>query len=220
MQRILLLGCLITSTVSAQVDTAQSSDGHNAHSIPFASSGNTLELTLASAGTRSEDAMMVRLVEAPDWVSVYPDATNAEVVQNTSDATATFLFDLLSSAPVGESGTLEFEVASPDGEVVGSHVLRLVAEAPEQFRLISAYPNPFRTASRVAYELPEAAQVGFSVYDVLGRRVFEERSDQEAGRREQHIEGNSLAPGLYVWQLVVDSAKGRTVEHGRLTLAR
>jgi hypothetical protein len=39
------------------------------------------------------------------------------------------------------------------------------------FTLHPAYPNPFNPATTIRYELPQAAQVTLTIYDLLGREV-------------------------------------------------
>ena len=43
---------------------------------------------------------------------------------------------------------------------------------PESFALHGNYPNPFREATRLVFDLPRSARVTVEVMDVTGRRVF------------------------------------------------
>jgi Tol biopolymer transport system component len=36
---------------------------------------------------------------------------------------------------------------------------------------LSAFPNPFNSSVRIAFDLPRAGDVGLYIYDVLGRQV-------------------------------------------------
>ena len=190
------------------------------HTVPFATAGNAIELVVTAPAAVAAASVEIHLVEAPKWVAVHPTSVELNAFEYGEDALARFSFDLLPSAPVAEPAALRFEVRGADGALLAEHTVRIQAEAPERFRLVGAYPNPFRTTARVAYELPTASTVTFSAFDVLGRRVLHEHSEEEAGRREQRLDGSRLAPGLYLWQLVADGPGGREVERGKLTLAR
>jgi endonuclease I len=93
---------------------------------------------------------------------------------------------------------------------------------PETLRLHPNYPNPFRTATTLTYDLPNASAVRIAVYDVLGRRVqvlVDER--KEAGRHTVRWDGRgqseqSLASGIYFVRL---RAGDRQLTR-RLTLVR
>jgi hypothetical protein len=54
---------------------------------------------------------------------------------------------------------------------------------PGAFKLYRNSPNPFRGATRIAYDLPVRSKVHLSIYDVDGRQVTRLADDwQEAGR--------------------------------------
>ena len=85
------------------------------------------------------------------------------------------------------------------------------AEAPPDLpgsaALQAAYPNPFRTATTITYDLPAAADVEIALFDALGRKV----RTLYAGRREQGrhtvtLDGAGLAGGVYFCRLRTSSA--------------
>ncbi len=82
----------------------------------------------------------------------------------------------------------------------GELVLRRGAAiaTPRAYRLAGNYPNPFNPATTIRYELPEAAHVCISVYDILGRRVAElVNGEQIAGYRSVQWDGTGSASGVY-----------------------
>lgn len=93
---------------------------------------------------------------------------------------------------------------------------------PETLRLHPNYPNPFRTATTLTYDLPSASPVRLAVYDILGRRVqilVDER--KAAGRytvrwNGRGVSGQSLASGIYFVRLRAGDQKITQ----RLTLVR
>ncbi len=87
---------------------------------------------------------------------------------------------------------------------------------------LSAWPNPFNPATRISFELPSAARVRLSVYDVRGRRlvvlVDELRSEgaHQVLWRATDATGGALASGAYVALLEIEGQR-QTV---KLLLAR
>src|SRR5262249_21690018 len=69
------------------------------------------------------------------------------------------------------------------------------------FRLDGNQPNPFSSATRFQFDLPEAADVQLDVYDLQGRLVRRFRSHEEAGHREIEWDlrggGQRVPPGVY-----------------------
>ncbi len=70
---------------------------------------------------------------------------------------------------------------------------------PVKFNLSAAYPNPFNSMLRVDYDLPEAAEIMLSVYDLYGRSVAELVSGRaQAGFHTASFNGSGLASGVYM----------------------
>ncbi|HYE95926.1 MAG TPA: T9SS type A sorting domain-containing protein [Rubricoccaceae bacterium] len=90
-------------------------------------------------------------------------------------------------------------------------------EAPTSFQLHEAYPNPFNPATRIGFDLPEAADVRLAVYDVLGREVAVLAEGRHtAGTHEVVFDAAGLPSGVYVYRL---EAGAQTLTR-TLTLAR
>jgi hypothetical protein len=74
--------------------------------------------------------------------------------------------------------------------------------APRAFHLASPYPNPFREATTVEFELAEPGRVTLRVYDALGREVARlVDGEREAGPHEATFRPQGLASGLYLVRL-------------------
>jgi hypothetical protein len=74
--------------------------------------------------------------------------------------------------------------------------------------LLQNAPNPFRSASTIAYRLERRAPVRLVLYDAAGRRVrtlFD--GFQEAGDHRVRLAGEGLSDGVYFYRL---DAEGRT----------
>ena len=68
--------------------------------------------------------------------------------------------------------------------------------------MLTAYPNPFNTETRILYDLKKDEQVSLKVYDVTGRLVSVLADEkQKAGRHETQFGGRNLASGVYFLNL-------------------
>ncbi|MFH1862946.1 MAG: T9SS type A sorting domain-containing protein [bacterium] len=73
---------------------------------------------------------------------------------------------------------------------------------PKSFALHQNYPNPFNPMTTIAFELPYAATVQLSVYDVSGRQVAElVNGCRDAGRHELVFDAAHLSSGVYFFRL-------------------
>lgn len=62
----------------------------------------------------------------------------------------------------------------------------------KDFHISQNYPNPFNGATNIKYILPKSSSIEISVYDILGRKVFEEKI-------------NNLNPGEYFYRFDAES---------------
>jgi hypothetical protein len=94
--------------------------------------------------------------------------------------------------------TLAQNTAGADEVAVGT---------PDVTRLVSAYPNPFTSATRVAFELADRTAVTIGIYDIRGRRVRTLADGVMNGSRHDLIwrgeneAGERLAAGIYFCQM-------------------
>lgn len=67
---------------------------------------------------------------------------------------------------------------------------------------LSASPNPFRTATRLEFEIPRASAVSIDVFDIRGREVYSEQMTGSAGTNSwvwkgQDMLGHQVSTGIY-----------------------
>ncbi len=117
----------------------------------------------------------------------------------------------------------EIVLASDEVEALRIRRQTTASEAlPETFALHGNYPNPFNPTTTVVFDLPEAAEVRFDVYDLLGRRVMalDARPFDAGAARLLAVDASALASGTYIYRLRADLAAGAQVQTGRLTLLK
>ena len=73
---------------------------------------------------------------------------------------------------------------------------------PEVFALGQNYPNPFNPSTTIRYDLPQAASVVLTVYNLMGQEVVRLVSgDYPAGRYATNWDATGVASGVYIYQL-------------------
>ena len=84
---------------------------------------------------------------------------------------------------------------------------RLSAEdAPDEAGKLTAFPNPFTTATLLTFALPETAKYTLTVYDLKGSVAARvSSSEAQAGVRYRFAVGAGLQEGVYVARLVTAS---------------
>lgn len=95
-------------------------------------------------------------------------------------------------------------------------------ELPEELSVQGNYPNPFRTETRIVFNLPEQAQVYAEVFDLLGRVVYTSQT-QQMGAGWDHVLSLDLSQtssGLYIYRVHMETASGTISRTGRIIQVR
>lgn len=72
----------------------------------------------------------------------------------------------------------------------------------------SSYPNPFNPYTTIEYSLSKASKVQFSVYNIVGQRVYSLPTIyRSAGLHRVKINGSTLPSGVYYYELKVGSTR-------------
>lgn len=88
------------------------------------------------------------------------------------------------------------------------------ADSPLAFRFFPTWPNPVRSTSRIAFDLPHTSRVALSVFDVSGRMVRRwDLGSLPAGHQERMWDarddrGVGLSSGVYFLRLDADRYRG------------
>ena len=79
---------------------------------------------------------------------------------------------------------------------------------PVAFDLGPVSPNPTRGGATVTLSLPEAGEIGVSVYDAMGRLVGEYRQPAPSGEHRLAVPVAGVAPGVYLVRVHTPSGVG------------
>ncbi len=83
-----------------------------------------------------------------------------------------------------------------------SAVEQVDAVVPSAFRLLQNTPNPFNPTTTIRYQIPVAAQVELTLYDVNGKKIKDlVNAPQAAGTYEYRLDASNLASGVYFYTL-------------------
>ena len=94
------------------------------------------------------------------------------------------------------------------GKEADDYMNKILGESGEivevkEYNLDQNYPNPFNPSTRIAFSIPNNANVTLKVYDILGTEVAELISNEQkaAGRYEVNFDASRLASGTYIYKL-------------------
>jgi hypothetical protein len=191
--RFILIFVLCANIAAAQTDSS--------YSIPFASKGNTIDLTVANTSKIAAQGVSVSVSNAPSWVKFDSTHQTIKSLAASAEQSATFSFAVDKSAPVGKSQTLAFSITA-NGQTWTKNIAIKVA-APQTFTLYQNFPNPFNPTTVISYELSKDSRVHLKIYDMLGREVMMLADEQQpAGYYQKTFNASRLASGVYFYRLI------------------
>ena len=194
------LACLIAAVV-----LQQHAMGQIVYQLPFASSGNTIELAVSNSSVRATSNVTVSLQDAPDWLQFIEREHAISSLAAGEEQSTAFVFSVAQSAPVGVERALTFKIGDAKGESWTKEI-RVSVSPPERFELFQNYPNPFNPTTAISYQLPAGGQVSLRIYNLIGQEVTvlvdEERP---AGFHTQSWNASAFPSGMYIYQLTAQS---------------
>jgi photosystem II stability/assembly factor-like uncharacterized protein len=115
------------------------------------------------------------------WVVTEPNGNNYGVSVTDGDQHLNKDFGVRQANSVGEG----------DGRI------------PVRFALHQNYPNPFNPTTTIGFDLPQAARVSLTVFNIYGQRVAEVLSGKElhAGTHSVSFDAGKLSSGVYFYRL-------------------
>ena len=180
-----------------------------AYRIPFASRGNTIELTVANTSPITATQVSVEATGVPSWVTYSQKIVSIDQLNAKAEKPATFSFSIDKLAEVNKEETLTFAIRSKSGESWTKEIKIKVAP-PEKFELFQNYPNPFNPTTTICYQLTRDSRVNLRVYNLLGQEVATlVDGEKQAGYHQEVFDATRFASGMYIYRIVYINEVGK-----------
>ncbi|MGO9482251.1 MAG: FlgD immunoglobulin-like domain containing protein [Candidatus Kryptoniota bacterium] len=199
----------LTIAISAYAQPAKVTStnvGGQAWQIPFASTGNTISLSVQNNSSTAAKNVSVTFRGVPSWVEFKSKSATIKNIAADSTGDAEFVFDVDKKAPVGKDTTLTATITNPDGQTWTKDI-KITVGAPTTYKLYNNYPNPFNPSTKIAFELPKDSRVKLVIYDIVGREVAQVTdADYPAGYTELKWNGTNnhgpiVSSGVYFYRI-------------------
>ena len=195
--------------------------GQTTYQIPFVSSGNTIELTVANTAAIALAGVKAEATELPSWLKFDATQKSIGLLKAQQEISATFTFSVDKIAPVQKSQTLKFVISAPTGEKWVKEITVAVS-APEKFEVFQNYPNPFNPSTTISYQLTANSKVNLRIFNMLGQEVASlVDGDRLAGYHQEMWDAGRFSSGVYVYQVIAADEHGmKQVERKRMMLLK
>ena len=181
----------------------------NAYQIPFASAGNTIELTVANTSDVPLTSVKVEAAELPSWLRFAATEQRIALLKPQQETAVTFTFAVDKLAPVQKSQTLKFVVTGSGGQQWLKKIVVAVAP-PEKFELFQNYPNPFNPATAISYQLSANSLVNLKIFNLLGQEVASlVDANRLPGYHQETWDATRYSSGMYIYQLIATDERGQ-----------
>lgn len=180
----------------------------NAHTIPFASTGNTIDLAVANESSIPIAAVKVEATNIPSWLRFSAAEQRIAAIKANQEISALFSFSVDKTAPVNKDHTLRFIISGPTGERWTKEIT-VAIDPPERFELFQNYPNPFNPTTTISYQLPAKSRVTLKIFNLLGQEVATvSDGEKEPGYHHEVWSASAASSGIYIAQIVALDDRG------------
>ncbi len=194
----------IVLVILTSVSIAQQS-----YRIPFASKGNTVELTVANTSSMTANEVSVEASTVPTWINFSQKKVGINQLKANEEKSATLSFAVDKTAPVNKEEKLTFLINSKSGESWTKEI-KIQVSPPEKFELFQNYPNPFNPTTTICYQLTKDSRVNLKVYNVLGQEVATLVDEhRQAGYHQEMFDATRHASGMYIYRIVYTIESGK-----------
>ena len=132
------------------------------------------------------------------------------MIESQTSGSGTLQVPLVGALPITFPGTLTTPLGSQDvpaapGVFDGGPYSMMTVGVQElnfsKFDVIQNIPNPFTGNTTIKFSMPTAGSVDFTVFDMIGKRVYSEKIQAQAKANIISFSSEKLAPGSYFYSL-------------------
>ena len=138
--------------------------------IPFASSDNTISLSIQNNSGVEAKNVSVTFNNTPSWINFESSTVAIKSIAANASCNADFTFSVDKKAPIGKDTTLTATIKTSDGQIWTKDI-KISVGAPKDYKLYDNFPNPFNPSTKIGFELPKASHVKLIIYDIVGREI-------------------------------------------------
>jgi hypothetical protein len=213
-----LMQCGMAQTTQ---NTSSSASAAQVYSIPFASSGNTIELIVANTAAMAVAGVKVTAVNAPTWLKFVGLEQKIGLLKSGQEAPVTFSFSVNKMAPVKQNLTLKFGISALTGETWTKEIT-IAVSSPEKFEVFQNYPNPFNPSTTISYQLTADSKVNLKIFNMLGQEVaLLVDGDRLAGYHQELWDATRFSSGMYIYQVIAsDDHSKQQIDRKRMMLLK
>jgi hypothetical protein len=205
----------IALCLSSTLCLGQESDGYV---IPFASTGNVIELAVENATTLQSTNVSVEATAVPSWIRFSKAKEVIAKLSGQSEQIASFTFSVEKTAPVGRTKKLTFVISTPNGQSWTKEISVKVGP-PEKFELFQNYPNPFNPSTTISYQLTADSKVSLKIYNMIGQEVATlADGDKTVGFHQETWNASAVASGAYIYRLIAKDAAGKEIVEKKMMM--
>ncbi len=128
-----------------------------------------------------------------------------DVIDLTGESAALAIASGFLTGEEGNEADFALIAALPNGDVIAIEEVEIPTSIREQSPVAADFkffPNPVRDFARVQFDLLEAAQVRYEIFDINGRRVEADLlGNLPSGRFTQDLNTSNLPNGSYIYRL-------------------
>ena len=172
------------------------------------------------SGSNIDSILMVELLGLPDGMSVY--YSEPDFIYNGNSVGCVTLYGTPTESMIGNHDivfkvdgwitytSLVFNLYDTSGEydevigydfVVLDPTTSVTDFSSNSFQLVQNAPNPFNNSTEITFHTPQTTDVQFSVFNVMGKKIRNEKIVSNSGKNKIVFEANDLPSGIYVYNL-------------------
>lgn len=128
------------------------SGAQTVYELPFASTDNGIELTVANTTGLALSGVTVEATGLPGWLKFKETRQSLPLLKANQETPVVFTFSVDRSAPVNTEHVVAFRISAEGGQT-WSKQIKVSVTPPEKFELFQNYPNPFNPTTTINYQL-------------------------------------------------------------------